>query len=72
MPDRDLEWRQLTGEEREREYSPSSCVGGDIEPFLTEYGRHSEASRRWCAEQEIPVLTLGYGEARRSPDAVGA
>lgn len=61
MSDRDLGWESLTDEECEREYSPSSCVGGDIEPFLTEYAEDSEASRAWCEDHGIPLQTLGYG-----------
>lgn len=56
-----LEWELLTNEERERAYSPSSCVGGDIEPFLSEYERSSDESRRWCEEQGLVLQTLRYG-----------
>lgn len=61
MSDSDLEWQLLSAEEREREYSPSSCVDGDIDPFLDEYADSSEASRAWCAEHGIPLHTLSYG-----------
>jgi arylformamidase len=57
----DLRWRSLSAEEREREYSPSSCVDGDIEPFLTEYSKRSEASRRWCEEAGLTIQTVEYG-----------
>ncbi|MGI9611868.1 MAG: alpha/beta hydrolase [Acidimicrobiales bacterium] len=54
----------LSDDERERAYSPSSCVGGDIEPFLTEYAAASEAARRWCHDAGISVRTIAYA---RSP-----
>lgn len=56
-----LEWRLLSSEDREREYSPSSCVGGNIESFLTEYSDQSEASRRRCASAGHTVQTHHYG-----------
>ena len=57
----ELGWRQLTQQEREREYSPSSCVGYEIEPFLDEYASSSETSRLWCTNNGYSVSTLGYG-----------
>lgn len=47
---------------REREYSPSSVIGGDYRPFLQRYAVESEAARR-----RLPVRAdLRYGEARRA------
>jgi arylformamidase len=44
---------------REREYSPSSCIGGDYAPFLERYRRESAAAHR-----ALPVLRdLPYGPA---------
>lgn len=57
----DLGWRLLTDDDREREYSPSSCVGGDLTPFLTEYAQASERARRWCDDAGRPVQTVAYG-----------
>lgn len=34
--------------DREREYSPSSCIGGNYAPFLAAYARHSEEARAAC------------------------
>lgn len=57
----ELDWRTLSDEDREREYSPSSCVGGNIQPFLAEYIAASEASRSWCREHGLELQTLSYG-----------
>jgi len=56
-----LDWRSLTDAAREREYSPSSCVGGDLQPFLAEYSERSAASRSWCRQQGFDLQTLNYG-----------
>ena len=60
-----MSWRTLTAEDLEREYSPSSCVGGDIAPFLSEYVRQSQAARDACAAAGLHVAHLRYGEAPR-------
>jgi arylformamidase len=57
----ELDWRSLSTEDREREYSPSSCVGGDIQPFLTEYADGSDSARSWCRERGLELQTLSYG-----------
>lgn len=46
-------------EEREREYSPSSCIGGNYSPYLDEYARRSAAARQGAARH----LELSYGDA---------
>lgn len=56
-----LDWRSLSDADRDREYSPSSFVGGDIQPFLAEYVEASESARSWCAEQRLELRTLSYG-----------
>ena len=56
-----LDWRSLSDAAREREYSPSSCVGGDLQPFLTEYSEGSATSRSWCRHQGFELQTLSYG-----------
>jgi arylformamidase len=43
--DCELRWRQMTDSEREREYSPSSAIGGNYEPFLAAYKERSDAAR---------------------------
>jgi arylformamidase len=44
--------------EREREYSPSSCIGGDYAPFLRAYTAQSAAALQACAARR----DLAYGE----------
>ncbi len=56
----DLDWRSLSEAEREREYSPSSCIGGDYRPYLRAYAERSEAARR-----AHPPETFRYGPGER-------
>jgi arylformamidase len=35
-------WRNLSPAEREREYSPSSCIGGNYQPFIAAYKAESK------------------------------
>ena len=52
-----LTWRDLDDDARERAYSPSSCVGGNYQPFIDVYARRSQAARA-----RIPGgLGLRYG-----------
>lgn len=56
-----LRWREMSDEEREREYSPSSCLpDGDYRPFVAEYRTRSDAA--WAAaEASGSATTIGYG-----------
>ncbi|WP_428665368.1 alpha/beta hydrolase [Reyranella sp.] len=56
----DLDWRHLSAEEREREYSPSSCIGGNYQPYIRAYAELSAAARR-----AHPPVTIRYGSAER-------
>jgi arylformamidase len=56
----DLNWRSLSEAEREREYSPSSCVDGDYGPYIQAYVERSAAARR-----AHPPQTLRYGAGER-------
>ncbi|MFT7475461.1 MAG: arylformamidase [Verrucomicrobiales bacterium] len=56
-------WQHLSDAEREREYSPSSCVGGDLAPFLDAYATQSRVARELCASAGSPVLEIRYGPA---------
>lgn len=56
----DLGWRQLSAEEREREYSPSSCIGGNYQPYVRAYAELSAAAR-----QAHPPMTIRYGPTER-------
>jgi arylformamidase len=58
--DEDLDWRSLSGAEREREYSPSTCIGGNYQPYIRAYIERSEAARR-----AHPPETLRYGPGAR-------
>lgn len=55
----DLDWRSLSDAEREREYSPSSCIGGDYRPYIRTYAERSVAARRAHPPE---VLRYGPGE----------
>ena len=46
-----MSWRELSAAEREREYSPSSAIGGDYQPFLRAY-----AERSAMAQARMPQL----------------
>jgi arylformamidase len=50
-------WRDLDAESREREYSPSSCIGGDYQPFVAAYAERSREARSRTPAQ----LDLRYG-----------
>src|SRR5204862_2386638 len=51
-----LDWQHLSDTQREREYSPSSCIGGDYRPFLRAY-----ADRSAEAQRAHPPTTIRYG-----------
>lgn len=53
-----LRWQEFSKAELEREYSPSSAVGGNYQPFIEAYGSLSAASRSRCEHAK----TLRYGE----------
>ncbi len=55
--DSGLLWRTMTPEQLEREYSPSSAIGGDYAPFIRDYVAGSERARAACRRVE----TLAYG-----------
>jgi arylformamidase len=51
-----IEWQHLSPEAREREYSPSSCIGGNYMPFIQAYADESAAARK-----AYPPHTHTYG-----------
>lgn len=57
------DWRRLDAAALEREYSPSSCIGGNYQPFLDAYAQRSRASRERAAVQ--PDLHYGSAPAQR-------
>jgi len=50
-------WRHLDDAARERELSPSSCIGGDYRPFIAAYAERSAAARALPGAR----LNLAYG-----------
>lgn len=56
----DLDWRALSAQDREREYSPSSCIGGNYQPCIRAYIEQSAAARR-----AHPPTTIRYGATER-------
>ena len=56
-----LGWTSLSREDLEREYSPSSCIGGDIGPYIAQYRSRSIAARDACYAAGSPVVELSYG-----------
>ena len=55
-----LDWQRLSLEDREREYSPSSCIGGNYQPYIRAYADLSTAARR----AHVPA-TVCYGTTER-------
>jgi arylformamidase len=49
-------------EEREREYSPSSCIGGNYQPFIAAYKDDSLAARSYSENQGGVWSKHAYGE----------
>jgi arylformamidase len=54
-----MSWRTLSPAERERAYSPSSCIGGNYQPFMQAYAQRSQQARAQLAGR----LNLHYGAA---------
>ncbi|MBI5716227.1 MAG: alpha/beta hydrolase [Burkholderiales bacterium] len=59
-------WRDLDAAARAREYSPSSCIGGNYQPFIAAYAARSAAVRARLAVPAGPGsaaarLDLAYG-----------
>ena len=52
-------WRSLDASAREREYSPSSVIGGDYRPFIQAYAQRSAEARLATRGK----LDLRYGDA---------
>jgi arylformamidase len=46
-----IPWQGLSLPERAREYSPSSAIGGNYQPFIEQYVQRSAAARAWFAVQ---------------------
>jgi arylformamidase len=55
-------WQKLSPQEREREYSPSSCIGGNYHPFVAAYQTQSVDARADCSALGATWSTPRYGE----------
>lgn len=51
-------WRTMSPVQLEREYSPSSAIGGDYAPYIRDYRAGSDRARAACTRVE----TLVYGD----------
>lgn len=61
-----LRWRTMSTAERDREYSPSSCLpDGDYRPFVDDYRRRSDAA--WAALDASTTATTAVLTYGRSP-----
>ncbi len=58
LPTDGLQWRKMDVLQREREYSPSSVIGGDYQSFIDAYVESSDQARARCDR----TLTLAYGQ----------
>lgn len=59
-----LAWPELTDEERQLQYSPSSAIGGDFSTFIQAYEQDSETARELCAQAGNDVIELRYGPGK--------
>lgn len=56
-----INWQALSDTDREREYSPSSCIGGNYQPHIAAYVAQSAAARSQCALLGGQWRELRYG-----------
>jgi arylformamidase len=61
MAEQNKSWKNLSLEERECEYSPSSCIGGDYRPFLAAYSTLSRQSHADAIAAGGEWRRLSYG-----------
>lgn len=54
-------WRAMPLVEREREYSPSSSIGGNYQPFIAAYKTQSSDARAHCQRLGATWHALRYG-----------
>lgn len=57
------DWRSLSDLEREREYSPSSCIGGNYRPFIDAYHAHSALALSSTSKAAAVWTEERYGSA---------
>jgi arylformamidase len=56
-----MTWQQMQPDERERAYSPSSCIGGNYLPFIQVYQTRSQEAYADCQTQGATWSTHAYG-----------
>ena len=56
------DWRALSKAMLEREYSPSSCIGGNYLPFITAYKTQSRAAHARCVAMGASWQEVRYAE----------
>lgn len=56
-------WHQLTSAQRERALSPSSCIGGNYQPFIAAYASESREAVTRTTLAGAVWQTLQYGDA---------
>ena len=54
-------WKSVSAPDLEREYSPSSCIGGNYQPFIAAYKTQSRAAFLKCREMGGSWTELRYG-----------
>jgi arylformamidase len=59
-----MRWQDLSAQELEREFSPSSCIGGNYMPHILAYQQRSQSARTETLAFNAPWQRLLYG-----PDA---
>lgn len=55
-------WQHMQAPERERAYSPSSCIGGNYMPFIAAYKTRSQAAYAECQTRGATWSTQAYGQ----------
>jgi arylformamidase len=55
-------WQQMSIEQRESAYSPSSCIGGNYQPFIAAYQTCSRDARDQSSSEGASWHTHRYGE----------
>jgi arylformamidase len=56
-----MPWHTLSPTEREREYSPSSCIGGNYQPFIEAYKSESNAALEKTKHLDCAWSQHNYG-----------
>jgi arylformamidase len=62
LPPSQSPWQQMLPEQREREYSPSSCIGGNYLPFVQAYQSRSQEAYADSQACGATWLTQHYGD----------